>query len=179
MCSSCEMSTSSRRAYELNRSSTWKRTCPTSIPTPTVPNTERGNAVVPRESKFSRREPSRETKPQGVALHLTLRKPRRVRQTIPEQEHPLGGRLAVGRERVPCCRLVERHSHEPRAPIAVRLVAVLGLQQATPRQEMGVHVPEIERAAVGRVVVHGGEGRRGAQQVVFHEADHPRDVPAG
>src|SRR5881392_1894841 len=30
--------------------------------------------------------------------------------------HPLGGRLAVGRERVPCGRLVERHSHEPRAP---------------------------------------------------------------
>src|SRR2546430_3454405 len=44
---------------------------------------------------------------------------------------------------------------------------------------MGVHVPEIERAAVGRVVVDGGEGRRGAQQVVFHNTDHPRDVPAG
>src|SRR2546426_6560342 len=53
MCSSCEMSTSSRRAYELNRSSTWKRTCPTSIPTPTVPNTERGNAVVRSEEHTS------------------------------------------------------------------------------------------------------------------------------
>src|SRR2546427_10264318 len=39
----------------------------------------------------SRREPSRETKPQGVALHLTLRKPRHVRPTTPDREHPIGG----------------------------------------------------------------------------------------
>src|SRR5207247_3821637 len=44
---------------------------------------------------------------------------------------------------------------------------------------MGVDVTAIERAAVGGVVVHGGEGRRGAAQFVYHAAAHPRDVPAG
>src|SRR2546422_8075007 len=36
----------------------------------------------------------------------------------------------------PYTTLFRSHPHEPRAAIAVRLVAVLGLQPATPRQEM-------------------------------------------
>src|SRR5207247_2108232 len=79
---------------------------------------------------------------QGAPLH-------RVYDTAPqgvtpEDEHPLRRRLAVSEERTPRGSLVERHSHQPGATVAIRLVAVLGLQPTTAREEVGVHVPEIE-----------------------------------
>ncbi len=167
---------------------TWNLLCAASRPAPTVPNVDPGGSTAVGSEVFApprglhpepqvaatgglERQPAVHAKPQRMPIGGV------GQEAVLENQHPVLGRFTAGPVLPLGGGLVERNAQAPRKVVPVGERLIVERQPRPPADEVGIEIYNLAVLSIGRLCVERRERCGRAEEVLFLDAQLPRDAP--